>query len=105
MPRAKPVMNARDRGAPGVETLRNLGPVSAGWLHAAGIHCRADLEKLGAVRAYQRVKDSGVRPSLNLLYALAGALTDTHWAALPRTERARLVMEWEDLQARRAASR
>lgn len=100
----KPAPDSRNEDGAALMRLRNLGPVSAGWLRGAGIHSRADLESLGAVRAYQRVKDSGVNPGLNLLYALAGALSDTHWAKLPRSERARLVMEWEALVEARGCS-
>ena len=32
-----------------------------------------------------RVKRAGFRPSLNLLYALEGALLDCHWQEVPET--------------------
>ena len=75
-------------------SLRNLGPASAGWLAAAGIHTRDDLEALGAVEAYRRVKaDVPDRVTLHMLYALQGALLDIPWNALPREMRARLKQE------------
>jgi DNA transformation protein len=81
-----------------IAALRNLGPKSATWLHAVGIHTRADLERLGAVRAYLQVKRGGFKVSLNLLYALAGVLQDVHWNKLPHDERSRLILEVDALE-------
>ena len=78
--------------------LRNLGPKSAKWLHAVGIHTRADLERLGAVNAYLQVKRGGFKVSLNLLYALAGLLLDVRWNKLPHDERSRLILEVDAMQ-------
>jgi TfoX/Sxy family transcriptional regulator of competence genes len=68
--------------SPAVGKLPNLGPKSAAWLRAAGIATRADLARLGSVDAYRRVLATGVPPSLNLLYALEGALLDLRWDRL-----------------------
>ena len=60
--------------------LKNIGPKSAEWLESVGIRTREDLSKLGAVEAYRRVKAAQPdRVSLNMLYALQGALLDIHW--------------------------
>jgi len=68
--------------------LRNLGPVSAGWLEAAGIGTATELRALGAVAAFRRVAFSRSGDvSLNLLYALEGALRDVRWDHLPPEER------------------
>lgn len=63
--------------------LKNLGPVSAGWLNAIGIYTKAELAALGAVAAYRRLKAAGYPVSLNLVYAIQGALMDLHWTDLP----------------------
>ena len=81
--------------------LRNLGPKSATWLHAVGIHTRADLERLGAVRAYLQVKRGGFNATLNLLYALAGVLLDVRWNKLPQDERSRLILEVDAIEEAR----
>ena len=60
--------------------------------HAAGIASVAELQRIGAVAAFLRVKRAGLKPSLNLLYALEGALTGTHWARLSDDERGRLLI-------------
>ena len=73
------------------EKLRNVGPKSSAWLRQVGLHTRADLEAAGPVEAYMRVRRAGFRPSLNLLYALEGALRDCHWQEVPDARRRELV--------------
>jgi DNA transformation protein len=65
-----------------VERLANLGPKSCAWLRAVGIETRADLERLGSIAAYRTVAARGFKVSLNLLYALEGALLDLRWDRL-----------------------
>ncbi len=74
-----------------VHELKNIGPVSAGWLLEIGCRTRADLEAMGAVMAYKILKHHPPGDvTLNLLYALHGALTDTHWTGLSPDVKARL---------------
>lgn len=73
------------------EKMRNIGPKSTAWLRQVGLHTRADLEAAGPVEAYMRVRRAGFRPSLNLLYALEGALRDCHWQEVPDDRRKALV--------------
>lgn len=75
-----------------IRDLLNLGEKSERMLAAAGIETVAQLQKLGAVRAYLQVRDSGQPVSLNLLYALEGALSNTHWNRLPVEVREALLM-------------
>jgi hypothetical protein len=79
------------RGKPPV--LKNLGPVSSGWLASVGIHRRADLIRLGPVQAFLRVKAAGHKPSLNLLWALAGAERGLRWNKLSPQDRHQLLLE------------
>jgi len=67
-----------------VEALPNLSEAIAGWLHAVGLHTWGDISAIGAVDAYLRVEAQGLRPSLNLLYALEGALLGEHWLQVKR---------------------
>lgn len=71
--------------------LRNIGPKSAAWLRQVGLRTREDLEAAGPVDAFMRVKRAGFKPSLNLLYALEGALNDCHWQDVPEERRKVLV--------------
>jgi len=72
--------------------LRNIGPKSAAWLRQTGIRTQEDLEAVGALAAYIRVKRAGFKPSLNLLYALEGAILGCHWQEIPDERRSELVL-------------
>lgn len=71
--------------------LRNIGPKSAAWLRQTGIRSQEDLEAVGSLAAYVRVKRAGFKPSLNLLYALEGAILGCHWQEIPEQRRDELV--------------
>jgi DNA transformation protein and related proteins len=71
--------------------IRNVGPKSAAWLRQVGVRTQDDLVRLGPVEAFMKVKRAGFRPSLNLLYSLAGAIENCHWADLPDEKKAALV--------------
>ena len=75
--------------------LRNIGPKSAAWLRQVGLRTFDDLASIGAVEAFMRVKRAGFKPSLNLLYALEGALLDCHWQQVPDERRSELVLAAE----------
>lgn len=79
--------------------LKNLGPVSVQKLMNGGIETEEQLRSLGAVEAYLRVKQSQTGISLNLLYALHGALTDRHWSRIGAEDRAALLLEVDARQA------
>ncbi len=67
-----------------ITDLRGLGVVSARWLSSVGINDENDLREVGAVEAFARVRLAvAPRASLNLLYALEGALRDVDWRSLP----------------------
>ena len=73
-----------------LDQLLNLGPTSTRWLNAIGVHSRRDLEQLGAVDAYAMLQANGYRASLNLVYAIEGALTGRDWKRLPAKRKAQL---------------
>jgi len=75
--------------------MRNIGPKSAAWLRQVGLRTQEDIAAAGPVDAFMRVKRAGFRPSLNLLYALEGALADCHWQEVPEARRQLLVAEYE----------
>ena len=74
------------------EKLRNIGPKSSAWLRQVGLRTREDLEAIGAVEAFMRVKRAGFKPTLNLLYSIEGALRDCHWQEVPDGRRSELVL-------------
>ena len=77
------------------DKLPNVGPKSAAWLRQVGIRTQAELAEAGAVTAFVKIRRAGFRPSLNLLYALEGALADCHWQEVPEARRQVLVAEYE----------
>jgi DNA transformation protein len=81
------------------DKLRNVGPKSAAWLRQVGIRTQTDLQTHGAVASFIKVKRAGFRPSLNLLYALEGALLGCHWQQVPEARRAVLLSEAEAASA------
>lgn len=72
--------------------LRNIGPKSAAWLRQTGIRTQEDLVAAGSLAAYVRVKRAGFKPSLNLLYALEGAILGCHWQDIPAERRSELIL-------------
>lgn len=81
------------RDASELARLRNLGPASSRWLRDVGIVTEAQLRAIGAVGAFRLVAMAGHRPSLNLAYAIEGALRDLHWTALPEGVRRSIAEE------------
>lgn len=73
----------RARRALPIARLANLGPKSAQWLNAIDVRSLRDLEELGSVNAYRLLKDRGYPASLNLVYAIEGALRGMDWNRLP----------------------
>ena len=80
-------------------TLPNLGPKSQSMLANAGITSLDQLRKLGAVAAYAQVKAKVPAASLNLLWALEGALCGLPWQVVAREHRTSLLLSLDQLQA------
>ncbi len=84
-----------------IKNLRNLGPRSAEMLARAGIVSEKQLRTLGSVSAFLAVKRAGCSPSINLLWALEGALSDRDWKDVARTDRLTLLTQLEDAEKRK----
>ena len=93
LPAGKPAEDAGKRIA--IVSLDNLGPKSAGYLRSAGIRTREDLERLGSIAAYANVKRVEPKASLNLLWAIEGALTGLHWREVAKKHRTSLLLALE----------
>jgi DNA transformation protein and related proteins len=81
-----------------IEDLAGLGPKSAEMLARAGIATAEDLRVAGSVQAFVAVKRAGEPASLNLLWALEGALTGRHWKDIAKSERTRLLIALDHLE-------
>lgn len=76
-------------------SLKNLGNTSINWLKAIGINSYDELKSVGPVEAYTKIKQRHIKVSKVFLYALHGALTNTHWNDLTPSLKEQLVAEAE----------
>ena len=81
-----------------ISKLRNLGRYSQEMLAAAGITTGRQLRDKGAAAAFVAVKRAGCTPSLNLLWAIEGALTDRDWKEVAKRDRLSLLIQVEMLE-------
>lgn len=86
-------MTEHEAAVEALAALPGLGPASARWLSEAGIESYDDIDRLGAVEAYRRVRDSRPSVSLNLLWALESLLLGCDWRDLPAERKAQLRAE------------
>ena len=54
---------------------------------------------MGAAAAFVAIKRAGLKPSLNLLWALEGALTDRDWRQVANDDRLSLLSQVEFLES------
>ncbi|MDP0561222.1 MAG: TfoX/Sxy family protein [Candidatus Endonucleobacter sp. (ex Gigantidas childressi)] len=78
--------------------LKNLGKTSVQWLNAVGIRTFEQLRNTGSAATYYKVCERGFKASKVLLYALEGALNDTHWNDFTKGEKARLLQKVSSLE-------
>lgn len=78
----------------------NLGPKSTQLLAAAGVDSVAELRRRGAVAMYVALKRGASGVSLNMLYALVGALEGIDWKRIKRERKLPLLMQVEDYKRR-----
>ena len=86
-----------------IRDLRNLGVRSEQMLAAIGIRSVEELRRRGAVRAFAELKRAGIASSLNMFWALAGALEPwpegRHWREVARGDsRLSLLLSLEDFE-------
>jgi DNA transformation protein len=81
-----------------IDKLRNLGRRSQEMLASAGITTERQLRAMGAAAAFMAVKRAGCTPSLNLLWAIEGFLTDRDWKKVAKDDRLSLLTQVEILE-------
>lgn len=78
--------------------LPNIGRETVALLSAAGIQTPADLERVGAVEAADRI--AHLRPDdppcRSMLAGLEGAIRGVRWHAIPKEERELFWKEYQD---------
>lgn len=82
--------------------LKGIGPKSAEQLANIGIRYKEDLIQIGPIPAYNLLTQKlGKAPSLNMLYAMIGALENKHWTEIAQKERTSILLAldgFNDLQ-------
>jgi DNA transformation protein and related proteins len=73
-----------------VGSLIGIGPKSVVLLRSVGVRTRGDLRRVGVVQTFLRARGVSNGVSLNLLWALEGALTDLHWTFISPARRSQL---------------
>lgn len=78
--------------------LYSLGPKSQEMLASAGITTFTQLQQLGSVAAFVRVKRATPKVSLNLLWALESALTGEPWQQIAKHHRTSLLLAVDECE-------
>ncbi|STR45618.1 TfoX/Sxy family protein [Iodobacter fluviatilis] len=79
-----------------ISDLANLGPQSQAMLEAAGICSVQAIYDLGSVQVYLQVKKINPKASLNLLYALEGAISGLPWQTIAKEHKTSLLLALEN---------
>ena len=82
---------------PGTPSFKGLGPKSRGALATLGITTPEHLAQHDPFAVYARLKATHPGVSLNLLYALIGAVEHRHWRAVAREDRTGILMRLQDM--------
>jgi len=77
--------------------MRNIGPVSGQWLKDIGIETVEDIQKQGIANIYVQLKLEGKNVNRAMMWALWGAVNDTHWTQTPEAEKDRRTAEAENI--------
>ena len=78
----------------GKREFLNIGKVWRRWLYDADIKTMDDLKKCGAARAYRLIRAYEADATIDLLWALEGAIQGISWRDVPaerKAEKARLA--------------
>ena len=70
--------------------LTHFGPTSQQWLNAIGVYTKAELVRLGSIHAYWLMKERGFNVTMNMVYAMEGAILGMRWDELPEKLKAEL---------------
>lgn len=81
-----------------IRDLRGLGEKTEETLAKVDVHSLKELQNIGAIRVFLSLKEAGLKPSLNFLYALVGALQNRSWLDIAQNEKGKLLMEMEGYQ-------
>ena len=75
--------------------LKNIGEVSEKMLNSIDVYTKKDIEELGPATIYFILKSRGYDVSMNMVYALQGAIMGLHWNELPNDVKNDLIEQIE----------
>lgn len=78
-----------------IESMRNMNPRVAQQLASVGINTIEKFRATGSVVAYVKLLRGCTNVGQNMLWALEGALTNTHWEEAARQSGPQLLAELE----------
>jgi DNA transformation protein and related proteins len=78
--------------------ILNIGPKSSQWLREVGVHSTSDIERIGVLDVYRMLVERGINPAVVMLYALEGAITNTHWNEIADERKAELRKEGQRIK-------
>lgn len=65
--------------------IKNIGLQSKKMLASIGVNTLEDIQKVGVINIIKMLRLRGFAVTLNLAYALEGAIRNVHWLELPET--------------------
>ena len=89
-------MSERSGSAP-IEALRGLGPKSRAALLRIGIATADELRALDPFEVYARLRAAVPGTSLNMLYALIGAVDGCDWRDVARHRRTEILLRLDTM--------
>ncbi|MGD8781594.1 MAG: TfoX/Sxy family DNA transformation protein [Ignavibacteria bacterium] len=78
-----------------ITKLRNLGPTSEKLLNSIDVYTLDDIKELTPVVIFHILKSRGYNVTLNMVYALQGAIMDLHYLEVPEDIKKELKEEIE----------
>lgn len=93
----RPPEHRRDASGESLSELRGLGPRSVAMLTQLGISSPQALRQQDPFAVFARLRAQHPRVSLNLLYALIGAIENRDWREVAQNDRTSVLMRLEDM--------
>jgi DNA transformation protein and related proteins len=93
----RPAEHTRSDDNAALSQLRGLGPASVTMLVSVGITTAAQLRQADLYPLYARIKAQHPHTSINLLYAMMGAVDEMDWRDVAKERRTEVLMRLEDM--------
>jgi DNA transformation protein and related proteins len=84
------------QGEPALSELCGLGPASVAMLASVKIRSAKALRQADLYVVYAKIRSLHPKTSINLLYAMMGAVEDIDWRVIARERRSEVLMQLDD---------